>query len=247
MPEVWENPFANALLKIERANKHIAEIEERVRASADGYGPSFQMDSKTGEQFLYYSPQDETLRSDIALLVGDPVHNLHCALDVAYREAVTRVGTVGAKTKFPVLKTRKEGESALSKNAQIPESSPVFSFLVDAVKPYEGGDPDILALHALDIRDKHQLLIPMLTVTGLLGVELEHENGTFTVTDIILPRQHFYREPVPLGTKLKDHGQLAALITFRNGTPAEGLEVIQTLRRFSVKVEEIVLRLRSMT
>jgi hypothetical protein len=38
MPEIWENPFANAHLKVERANKHIAAIEERLRASSDNYG-----------------------------------------------------------------------------------------------------------------------------------------------------------------------------------------------------------------
>jgi hypothetical protein len=34
IPEGWADPFANALLKIERANKHISDIEKRLRISS---------------------------------------------------------------------------------------------------------------------------------------------------------------------------------------------------------------------
>ena len=82
--------------------------------------------------------------------------------------------------KFPIdpKGTRDKLESTLTKSAARLESSPVIKLMLDGVKCYKGGDGDILALHDLDIDDKHHLLIPMLTVSGVEGVELEHEDGT---------------------------------------------------------------------
>lgn len=52
MKEAWENPFANALLKIERANKHITDIQNRLRTSSNRYGASLHMNAKTGNSSL---------------------------------------------------------------------------------------------------------------------------------------------------------------------------------------------------
>jgi hypothetical protein len=244
MPELWENPFANAHLKVNRANKHIADIEERLRVSSDRYGPILHIDMQSGEQFLYYSPSDQTLRQDIALIVGDAIHNLRCALDIVWGGTVYALGTkTGSKyRKFPIdpKGTREKLESTLTKSAHIPESSSVIKFMLDGVKGYEGGDADILALHNLDIDDKHKLLIPMLTVSGVEGVELEHEDGSVNRLTILLVRPNFYRERVPLNSKIKNHGDVRFEITFREGTPFEGAEVIPCLKRLSRKTERIV-------
>ena len=243
MPEIWEHPFGNALLKIERANKHIADIERRVLSSPDTYGPRLNMDGKTGEQFLSYSLTDRNLRRDIALIVGDAVHNLHCALDISYRETMRIVSPPGfdpSRTKFPVGNNQKHLESSLTETAKVAVGSPLFVFLVERVKSYVGGDADICALHRLDIDDKHHLLIPMLTVMGVNGVQLEDENGAVSNVAIALTRPNYYRMTVPLGTKLKNHGHATFRITFSEGDMLKDAEVIPTLQRFSAKSLKIV-------
>jgi hypothetical protein len=50
---------------------HIAHIEIRLNASTNAYGPSLYVDNKMGKQFLHYSPGDQSLRSDIASIVGE--------------------------------------------------------------------------------------------------------------------------------------------------------------------------------
>jgi hypothetical protein len=250
MPEIWEHPFANALLKIKRANKHIADIEERLRTSSDRYGPSMHMDSKTGEKFLYYYSTDRNLRPDIALIVGDAIHNLRCALDIAWVGTVTALSPKppSRQCKFPIYPagTRHNLESVLTKSTEIPESSPVIPLMLDGVKCYEGGDSDILALSELDIDDKHSVLIPMLTVTGVEGVEVEHEDGTINVYEIMLVPPNSYRTTVPLESKIKNHGQVRFEITFREGTRLKGVDVLPTLKRISWKVSRIVRRLQRM-
>jgi hypothetical protein len=242
MPAIWENPFANAHLKVERANKHIADIEQRLRASSDTYGPMMHIDMKTGEKFLDYILTDRTLRPDLALIVGDAVHNLQCALDIAWCAAVRLLHPRASSKylKFPIYKTRHQLKSTLTESRKIPPSSVLFDLVVNRVKCYEGGDTDLLALHHLDIDDKHHLLIPMLAVTGVEGVEVEHEDGTVNRYEIMLVPPNSYRTTVPLNSKIKNHGEVRFEVTFGKGTPLEGIEVIPTLKRFSWKTSRIV-------
>ncbi len=249
MKEVWELPFGHAMLKIERADKHIADFEQRLRTSSDRYGPGFYMKGNTGEKFLHYGLEDRYLRSDLALITGDAIHNLRAALDIAWVEVVRRAGRPTKYAKFPIDSTKPRNwlESVLTKNAGIDQTSRIFDLIVNYVKCYKGGDSDILALHDLDIDDKHLLLIPMLTVTGINGVELENEDGSIDCFDIALTRLNPYELKVGLETKLKNHGEVRFQVTFGKGTPTENLEIIPTLKRFSSKVWEIVRRLQIMT
>ena len=249
MTEIWEHPFGYASLKIERAKEHIANIEKRLLASPDRYGPSLHINGNTGEQFLYYRLTDRTLSREIALTVGDAVHNLHSALDIAWLESVRISGATGfhpSKTKFPVTKYRHELESNLLRTVKLSPTSPLFDLVLNRIKTYEGGDEDIVSLHQLDIDDKHHILIPTLIVTSIDGVELQHEDGSIETLNITLTRLNSYRKVVPLGTKIKNHGEARFQITFRKGDFLEGQEVIPTLLRLSVKVSQIVRILQRM-
>jgi hypothetical protein len=92
------------------------------------------------------------------------------------------------KTKFIVGNNRKHLETSLTETAKVDPASPLFGFLVESIKSYKGGDgdKDICVIHALDIDDKHRLLIPMLAVTGIDGVELETQDGTIDRCTIVL-------------------------------------------------------------
>lgn len=48
MREVWETPYANALLKIERADKHISDIEQRLLPSDNTYYMSQGINANSG-------------------------------------------------------------------------------------------------------------------------------------------------------------------------------------------------------
>ncbi|MGB6692898.1 MAG: hypothetical protein WBE56_01860, partial [Terracidiphilus sp.] len=77
-------------------------------------------------------------------------------------------------------------------------------------------------------------------------IELEHEDGRIEVLDIVLTRRQSFRQSIPLETKLKNHGQTAFHVTFREATSLNDLEVIPTLKRFSWKVKRIVRTLQRM-
>jgi|ERR1035438_5167951 hypothetical protein len=244
MREIWDHPFGYALLKIERANKHIAEIEERIRVSSYDHGPSVHINMQTGEKVLNCAHTDWKLAADLALIVGDAIHNLHSALDIAWVEIVRKLSPKGPSkyTRFPADPegTREKLESTLVKSAEIPRSNAVCDLMLDRIKPYKGGDADLLLLNSFDINDKHQLLIPLVTVAGVRGIELEHEDGRVEILDIILTRRQGFSQTIPLETKLKNHGQTAFQVTFRETTTLNDSEVIPTLKRFASKVTQIV-------
>ncbi len=250
MPSIWENPFANAHLKIERANKHIADIEERICSSPDAYAPSVKIDANTGQQFLYYGPRDRTFQREIALITGDTIHNLHCALDISWRAALRVISPTGfdpTRTKFPVSNDRKHLESSLTKTAKISDSSPLFDFMVNRVKSYKGGDSDVCAVHQLDIDDKHHLLVPVAHIVSIDGVELQNERGeidvhTFVARDPLLT----HRILIPIGSNVKNEGCVSIRVSFQEGEFIEECEVIPTLQRFSAKVVRIVRYLQRM-
>jgi len=174
---------------------------------------------------------------------------LRSALDIAWVEIVNTVGCgATTKTHFPIRpdQTKEWLESVLPASAGIDTTSPIFDFMVNRVKSYKGGDADLLALHILDIHDKHELLIPVLTVTGIKGVELKNEDGSVDVFDIAITRPNTFRKTVGLETEIQYHGKVVFHIEFDKGTPTEGLEIISTLVRFHTKTTRIVRTLQRM-
>jgi hypothetical protein len=250
MPDLWENPFGYALLKIERANKHISDIQERLSTSVDAYPPTLKIDSKTGEQYLYYVLSDRTIRSDIALMAGDAVHNLWCAFDYGWSGILKSFSpqAIGRYNKMPFGNDRRHLETTLTKTAEIDPASNVFRFLMDTLKPYRGGDWDVCALHDLDIDDKHKLLTPILQVVAINGVELQDEQGRVDIRSLgAVKRFVGYRIPVPSGTHVKNNGKASLQVVFQNGTPTEGLEIVPTLRYLASKTQRLIRALQRMS
>lgn len=249
MREVWETPYGNAVLKIERANKHISDIEKRLLAPEYAYHLSLGIHADTGKQFLYYSLAEKYIRASLALMIGDAIHNLKCALDIAWCEVYRTLYPKDFNPKFlnfPFYPKREYLETALTEKGKIPAKSSLFELVVNGVKSYKTGDADIWAVHRLDIHDKHQLLIPVLNVLSIDGVELEQENGQIDVLTLALTGPITDRIEVPFGSKLKNYGHATFEVKFRDGIPAEGLEVIPALKRFSWKVKRIVRTLQRM-
>jgi hypothetical protein len=206
------------------------------------------MDGNTGEKFLHYYLTDRELGVDLALITGDAIHNLRTALDFAWRGTIERFSPkpVDGWTHFPVSVSKTKLIGDLTKTAKIDPTSDLFDFMVNRVKSYEGGDNDIRSIHTLDIDDKHQILIPVVAVTGIKGVELKNEDGSVDVFDIDITRPNAFRKNVGLGTEFQYHGKVIFRVEFGKGTPTEGLEIVPTLTRFYIKTMKIVRTLQRM-
>ena len=128
--------FISSKLKIERANKHISDLNALVKGftNADSCRLHIEEDRKTGNISLKI---DLKLPPDAALIVGDAIHNLHTALDLMICETVP---DPDRGTKFPFFEKRQELVGAIN-SGKIKTAGPEICDLIieyDKALPWRG-------------------------------------------------------------------------------------------------------------
>lgn len=170
--------FDGARLKIERANHHIGDVERQwttfrtirthqvvKESSADLTVHTFSM------QFVNEFPRN------IALCIGDAIHNLRTALDHMTWETIGREGgTQDRHLKFPFGENRISFEAfCKGMKTRLPETRTVFKSL----EAFPGGKGHFLyALNCLDNVDKHSVLTPLLQVSNIKSLTLRNRDGS---------------------------------------------------------------------
>lgn len=233
-----DDHFAAARLKIDRANKHIADLKTTIGRIPDRYISTIETDAKTGGQSIkHYFPDENMFLSNLALIIGDAIHNLRAALDYAWLGTIERFfpGTVNKDTKFPIRETEQDIKGALNGRGIEIAVPNLFNRVVSDIKPYRGGNDSIFSLHHLDIRDKHALLIPVLNAISIRGIVAEDESGkevpgfSFTITG---------RNPIlidlPINWHVKDKGKPTIAVLFENGLAMEYTDVGDMLCTFAI-------------
>jgi hypothetical protein len=168
--------FDSVRLKIKRANKHIAEFENCVITLPNAYAATLAHNIKIRDKTIqsavrYHLPNAAAIQAELALVIGDAIHNLRSALDFAWIATLAhfKIPTTNF-SKFPILRTEKELRTALEERRVNIANADLYKGIVSEIKPYPGGNDDIWAIHRLDILDKHQLLIPLMHMVGVTGM-----------------------------------------------------------------------------
>ena len=210
--------FHGSRLRIERAKKHIGEIESLVvgfTRSDDFHSVSIEHDNRKRTNHLRFDIHTSRFPGDdIALAIGDALHNLRSALDFLWHEIVSECEGVPTKwTRFPVRDSRGE--------------------LIA-----------IWALDDLNIGDKHKLLVPVLKFMRFSDVRLEdgkssplYENNFWLMDESCSIR---LREADDIRVTVKDKGHATATIIFDIGVPFQGEAVISALHRIAEEVTRTV-------
>jgi hypothetical protein len=238
--------LTDSRLKIDRANKHIADIESRIVRLHETDTATVDIDPKTSGEILTHTFTDTKAFDDIALMLGDAVHNLNCALDYTWLQTIERLipALIDDRAKFPVRKEIKELEGWMTK-AGIDTASPeLFRFVLDKVHPCDGGDEAIWPIHNLDIRDKHRLLIPVLSTGHIEGIRLIDEHGEMWRGDgssetIQRPP---YIIPYPPGLHIKDKGKLTAVIIVEVADSRYLMHIPETMKFYSGFILRVIER-----
>ncbi|MGO8934278.1 MAG: hypothetical protein ACLPLZ_05555 [Terracidiphilus sp.] len=233
------NLFHGARLKIERANQHINDLYRQSRefSKTRPYSISVENNPETGDSFLKIST-DEPVPERVLLVVGDAIHNLRSSLDFVMSDI--EFETTGARdphTHFPIRPTRNDLVVAVNGGLKKKAPKAVIDFIVDAIKPYKGavGEP-LWSLHALDIEDKHRLLIAKKDVTHIRTIHCKDGSGEdFTVTEwaMIHPSVSVYPCVGRKNVQVTDKGNASIGIVFGNGMPFYGKAILPTLRDLS--------------
>jgi hypothetical protein len=236
--------FKGPKLKIERANKHIHDLGLLLDTflKTNFYRIGIEKDPESGSNNLIFETTIP-IPPEVALIIGDAVHNLRSALDLLACEIITRAGATPSKwTRFPFSNNRKELISTLKSGKIKIAGSWIIDLIINEIKPYKGGNEPLYALHNLDIMDKHKLLIPIAAITRLLGVNTEDDRGNrFHGMNFVI-RQGGKINAISGGTnfKITNYGQPSFDIFFDKGQIFEGKPVFPTLHQLSQLVSGIV-------
>src|ERR1700687_4611364 len=78
-------------LKIKRADEHIADLDARIGALPNSDIATVEINPEGGNEVIKHDIADSVAVDDIAVIAGDAVHNLKCALDYAWLETTSRL------------------------------------------------------------------------------------------------------------------------------------------------------------
>ena len=188
--------FESARLKIKRANKHISDLYLALQAFAEDHPCSLRTDGRyTVEPWSVTI--DKPIPEEIFMIAGDAAHNLRSALDHCVWE-MTKGARAGlprnqvAACKFPACNgTRENYESSIDGvKAFNPE---IREFLKNIGAYKDGPGRAIVALHNIDIEDKHAFIVSIgmtCTIDGLLRNTLDLSGLKEYVSESI-PMQRF--------------------------------------------------------
>jgi hypothetical protein len=242
--------FDAARIKLDRANRHVAELEQIVLGLPTSYAVTTENnDLLRGKTVHYIPPDTEKLASNTAVIIGDAVHNCRISIEYSYMGAVERhaPAILDHHTKLPVGETRKIVEDAL-KSRKVDELSPhLFRRILEEVKPYSvGGNGFIKYLHDLDVSDKHWLLIPILQVTWIKGIVLKDEQGNIEKgSSLPVSGPGPYVFDFSRTCEVIDTGKIFVEVVFGEAAPLKGSPVLDTLRTFSKIASHVIQILES--
>jgi hypothetical protein len=174
-------PLENIRAKIQRAEKHIRDLERArrrfLRTSPYKVVPYFHIEHGFTVFVLEVCPE---IPPCIALIAGDAAHNLRSALDhiaheLFFRHPKTGTTTKSERVQFPIFDTPEayEGAKLGTEPRGLFRLGESIKDTLDRVKPYRGGDDRLWILHKLDIFDKHHALPTSSMVVSDFGFEVD--------------------------------------------------------------------------
>lgn len=170
----------SADLKIQRAEKHYAELSALLRKHKP-FRYFVETNFKTGEKSTF-AKRNEDIANNAAIIIGDIIHNLRSALDHTYWNCTASFAKSDGEKRgiqFPITST----EQAL-KDSVLPglpsRVSESFSQALKNLKPYrDGGNRSLCLIHDLDVMDKHKLLIPTGNFTKITSAMIQQQVPDF--------------------------------------------------------------------
>jgi hypothetical protein len=147
-------------IKIERAKKHIRELDAEIRSflAAKPYRIGTKRNPQT-RQLIYYIASVRETPATMAAITGDVLQNLRSSLDhLAYQLILVGSGTTpSARIYFPIADDATKYKVGRAKRVRGMRPSAIKA--IDGIKPYKGGNDTLWRLHKLNNVDKHRMLI----------------------------------------------------------------------------------------
>jgi hypothetical protein len=165
------SPLNGICIKIDRANKHLADLTTAISRFEAGKPFDVVTDMESHPPYeVYRFAQRDPIPVEWSALIGDCVHNARSALDhLAVALVVHGGGSPTQYTAFPVGRDEPDFVSRLQSRLNGASQSAIE--IIRKLKPYGGADSAIYNLHCIDIIDKHESLIPVAAAHSMWGFQ----------------------------------------------------------------------------
>jgi hypothetical protein len=156
-----EERLALVRAKIERAEKHIGDLESEIKSFYESkpYVVGTKRDQQS-RRLIYHLVSVRDTPVGVAALTGDVLNNLRSALDhLAYQLVLVGTGDVAPtwRVYFPIADDA--AKYASHSLAQIKGMRQDAVNAIAAIRPYKGGNDTLWRLHKLNNIDKHRYLV----------------------------------------------------------------------------------------
>ncbi|CAA2157067.1 hypothetical protein MBRA_02484 [Methylobacterium brachiatum] len=190
--------------------------------------------------FIYR--QRETIPIEWSSIIGDIIHNLRSSLDLmvcdVFRLTKGNPQDIGY-VQYPFSRDKDRLHQQI-RDRRLGRIGKEFTEVIEATAPYKDGNRGLRAIHDLDVLDKHQMLVPTVSIVEIDWPVPVKDSEKF-VTKVANDGQRIVMFPkgftnLPYGTQIKADFS----IIFAEGTAFEGSYVIKQLRSCLSSIDAIL-------
>ena len=176
--------FRGSRLKIERAKKHLHELEHEVGIFLKSGPARYQVSipteiTKTNEGFqipIEKKWEIDGVPETLGPIIGDVIHNLRSALDLMASD-LARINERSPNGVYFPFSDKPEGLDKMIKDKNFNRAGLNAIAILQSWRPYRGGNAALRAIHDLDVQDKHQMLIPSVLTAATPVLKIRDEDG----------------------------------------------------------------------
>jgi hypothetical protein len=222
-----------AFLRVDRAEKHIADFVRRTRQRGQEQINSIAFESDPNSpEYLRPNKPHSPLDPIFSVIIGEIAYNLRAALDyLIFEIAALDSGCIIDGTQFPIESSKKRFKWCV-RNGWLDGLNAAHVAAIEALQPYRGNQWAIV-LKNLSNPDKHRGFIPS---------QVQHELTFHAVDEANLEDARFREIPGAIRLTIRADGVevyvkaiLSTSIQFTDGTP-----VIQTLQEIKSQVARVL-------
>jgi len=267
MPTVDER-LKHVTLKVKRAKEHLGDLDLQIRGflAAKPYKVATKRDPQT-RKLIYYVSAVQPTPECLALVSGDAIQNLVSALDhLAYQLVLSDTSDNPPNPNWIYFPIADDAAKYEAKKRRKMDGAWQETFdVIDALKPYKGGNDLLWMLHRLNNIEKHRLLITVGSIFQSLNLGAHTSammaefistlpNSPFHGIDLTPFNNVFFQPPgflFPLkvsdelftdgvDAKVNEKLQFRFNVALSEPPIIEAHSLLETIRQFTVLVEDIV-------
>jgi hypothetical protein len=237
--------FDGPKLKVERANRHISELNTEIESFRDRHPYRLVIErAPDPKRYNMVIRVNEEMPCVLPPIIGDVAHNLRASLDLLACDLVRQNGGSTKGVYFPFSENGDRFEEMIVKR-RIDRAAPEVVDIIRSLKPYKGGNIALRGIHDLDIGDKHIQLTPIAMVSGIPDHQLRV--GDKVLYTMIGSRVCPVKDgtivisfPIVNNLKIGDESEPTFDVLFGRGQPFEYEPVVPTLKQLSELIDGII-------